>query len=239
MTDETPPLGETWLDKGTALAKGTIGMVPIAGSILGEIVGLIIPNQRLQRLETYARYINERLDKIDQHNLRDKLVRPESINLFEDGAYQAARSLSDDRKKYIADIVASGMAGDINEQLQSKRLLQIMNNIDDDQIIILAGHLLKNMHDQDFFQIHQEVLEPKVAYIGSGNDEVDAATLYREARVHLTRLGLLRPNFKKPRHGELPDFDEKTGMMKANGFELTSLGRLLLKKIGVANDDDF
>ena len=37
--------------------------------------------------------------------------------------------------------------------------------------------------------------------------------------------------FKKPKRGELPEFDEKTGMVKVGGYEITSLGRLLLRSI--------
>jgi len=44
-------------------------------------------------------------------------------------------------------------------------------------------------------------------------------------------MGLLKARFKKPKRGELPAFDDKTGMIKAQGYEITGLGRLLLRSI--------
>lgn len=241
MTDDdgaSPPLGETWRDRGVAVVRGAVGMVPVAGSICAEIVGQMIPNQRLDRLETYLRYLNGRLEAFDDTGLRARLIRPESVDLFEDGVHQAVRSLSDERKRYIAELVASGMTSDNAEQLRSKRLLGLLAAIDDDQIIILTSELHKHQTDQEFHNLHRAVLEPRSAHLGSGRDELDAATAHREARMHLARLGLLQPQFKKPRRGELPEFDENTGMMKASGYKLTSLGVMLLKRIGLANEND-
>jgi hypothetical protein len=44
-------------------------------------------------------------------------------------------------------------------------------------------------------------------------------------------LGLLRRRFKTFKKGEVPEYDDKTGMIKAVGHEITPLGRLLLKSI--------
>ena len=52
-------------------------------------------------------------------------------------------------------------------------------------------------------------------------------------RRHLQDLGLTRTRFKKPRRGELPDFDEKTGMMKASGADITRLGKMLLRYVSL------
>ena len=49
MTDESdmPPLGETGRDKFMALVgRGVVGMVPVAGSMLAEVAGHLIPAQR-------------------------------------------------------------------------------------------------------------------------------------------------------------------------------------------------
>jgi hypothetical protein len=47
---------------------------------------------------------------------------------------------------------------------------------------------------------------------------------------NLRRLGLLQTKYKKPKKGELPEFDEKTGMMKAGSDQISRLGRLLLDR---------
>ena len=47
---EAPELGNTSIDIITSLAKGTVGAVPFVGSLVAEIVGNIIPNQRVDRI---------------------------------------------------------------------------------------------------------------------------------------------------------------------------------------------
>ena len=43
-----PNIEDSKIDKLAALSKGLLGMVPFAGSILSEIIGNIIPNQRIE-----------------------------------------------------------------------------------------------------------------------------------------------------------------------------------------------
>jgi hypothetical protein len=50
-------------------------------------------------------------------------------------------------------------------------------------------------------------------------------------RNRLRRLSLIRATYKKPKKGELPEWDFKTGMIKAQSDRITPLGRLLLRYI--------
>jgi hypothetical protein len=64
--------------------------------------------------------------------------------------------------------------------------------------------------------------------------------LHRLARSELIKLGLLQQLFRTPdKTRQLPEFDEHTGMLKASHIELSSLGRLLLRRIGVAAKNEF
>ena len=62
----------------------------------------------------------------------------------------------------------------------------------------------------------------------------DEATIQETAKQQLIRLGLLRPIFKKPCKGEFPEFDTKTGMIKASGYNLTWIGSMFLRYLGLA-----
>lgn len=134
MTKDTapPPLGGTWMDTSAALAKGGIGAIPIVGSILGEVVGLIIPNQRMDRIEAYLRHLSDRLASADAESLRAKFDDPEVVDLFEEGAVQSVRALSEERRAYITQLVANGITGDEKARIEAKRLLNLLEQIDDD-----------------------------------------------------------------------------------------------------------
>lgn len=62
------------IDLVTSVVKGAIGAVPIAGPLLAEIAGTLIPNQRVDRLAKYAETLGERLASIEETTLRALLT---------------------------------------------------------------------------------------------------------------------------------------------------------------------
>lgn len=241
MTTKTPepPLGEEFGSRVMTVAiKGALGMIPGLGGLFAEVTGQLIPQQRGERLEVYVRRLNARLDAVDERLLKANLKDPERVDLFEEGAHQSIRALSPERQDYIATIVANGITADEKARIEARRMLKLLREIDDDQIIILAGRLLRNERDTAFHDCHAAIFDPPRAHLGSERSEHDKEALFELARVELVRLGLLAATFKAPRKGELPEFDQKTGMMKQQSRRLTPLGRMLLRHIGLAAEDD-
>ena len=78
---------------------------------------------------------------------------------------------------------------------------------------------------------HTSVFRSPVFHGSSSEEDVDRHAIEGTYRASLRRLGLLQPKYKKPKKGQLPEFDEKTGMMKAGSDQITRLGRLLLRYI--------
>lgn len=234
-SEDLPALGGTWRDAAAAvLVKGGLGAIPVVGPIVAEVVGLIIPNQRLARIEAYLMLLGKRLQAQDPSALRARFNDPDTVDLFEEGVVQSLRAISGERKAYIAAIVASGISGEARDRIEAKRLLKLLAAIDDDQVVILTSHLHRHRHDDDFWKRHEAVLEPEPVHLGSSQDELDASALHELARAELLRLSLLAAEFKTPRKGEPPEFDDATGMMKVSSHDLTPLGRLLLTRIGLA-----
>jgi len=234
-----PPLGEDFGPRVmTVTVKGVLGMIPGVGGLLAEVASQFIPQQRLERLEAYGRHLTARLDDMDEAKLREKLEDPERVDLFEEGAMQSVRALSPERQDYIASIVARGITGDDKARIEAKRMLKLLREIDDDQMIILVGKLHRNERDHSFHERHSEILEPPRVHLGSERGELDKQALFELARIELVRLGLLAPTFKTLKKGELPEFDQKTGMIKQQSRRLTPLGRMLLRHVGLAADDE-
>ena len=110
----------------------------------------------------------------------------------------------------------------------------MLSELNDIEILILTYHVLRGKDQSDFEKKHVKVIfEPRVRFEG-GQEERDAQTIHRTFKQKLVSLGLLKIIYKKPKRGELPEFDEKTGMMKAQRYEITPLGRLLLVSIDLA-----
>ena len=56
---EQPKLGNNTTDIVAAISKVGVGMVPYVGSILGEIIGNVIPNQRIDRITQFVQHLDE------------------------------------------------------------------------------------------------------------------------------------------------------------------------------------
>ena len=233
-----PELGVTGRDRLLSWTKTFVSLAPYAGPIIAELITEFIPQQRIERIAKYLSLLDARLSSVEQESLKQKMLTPTKADLFEEGAFQSTRSLSEERLEYIANLVATGITGEEKEEAESKRLLNILAGISDDQLIILASHLHKNQRNE-FQNIHQDVLFTPPATLGSPQSVIDQSTISRLARQQLIALNLLRPNFVRPLRGEQPELDPETGMMKSNGYRLTASGRLLLRQIGLAGNDDY
>lgn len=220
-------------DLAVSISKGVLGAVPIIGPMMAEVVGSLIPNQRLDRLEKFIMILEDKVFGIDKDKISNRLHNEKFIDLLEDGMLQASRALSEDRKEYIASIIENGIKQDELEYSQNKLILNILSKLNDTEIIVLQSYGIHPGERNEYFEKHKEVLMPPMATLGSSPKVIDDKALFDAQKNHLVRLGLLKLKFKKPKHGESPEFDDKTGMIKAQGYEVTSLGRLVLKNIGL------
>ena len=144
-----------------------LGLVSIAGSELAEVVGVVIPQQRIERIRAHLRHLNERLSELSELEAKRKATEPEAIDLFEDSALQAIRALTDERQQRISMVVAEGIRGDHQDRIEAKRMLSLLGQIDDDQVIILLSHISKNWNNKAFWEKHSAMLEGVGAHFGS------------------------------------------------------------------------
>ncbi|MCQ4317173.1 hypothetical protein EA797_03955 [Stutzerimonas zhaodongensis] len=225
-------------DIAAILGKGLVGAIPFVGPLAAEIVGAIIPNQRIDRIESLLKLLESKIAEDEKSKVEEKIVTPESVDLIEDGFLQAARALSEERKDYIASLLKNSLTNDRLEYIENKRLLSILGQLNDLEIIILKSYTLHHGEpdSEEFFKIHQDSLQPPDAFLGSTQEDLDKHVLHQTHKTHLASLGLLRPGFKRTKKGELPEFDDKTGMIKANGYSISPLGRLLLRSIDQINE---
>ena len=54
-------------DIATILGKGLGGAIPFVGPLAAEIVGAIIPNQRIERIESLLKILESKIDENDKN----------------------------------------------------------------------------------------------------------------------------------------------------------------------------
>lgn len=220
-------------DYVTIAAKGLLGAAPFVGSLLAELAGNYIPNQRIDRITKFCIQLEARLDEIERTRFLASIETPEGADLLEEGMRQAATSLSDERREYIANLIANGISRAEMDGHESKHLLRLLGELSDVEIIWLRFYADQSMNgDEEFRQRHSAVLEVEPAHMESPQPVHDKNALSKSYKLHLARMGLLQ---------EKHDLDQKTkqlkidssGRLQVKGYALTSLGRLLLRSIGL------
>ncbi|HFD4059221.1 TPA: hypothetical protein ACF3XS_002964 [Vibrio parahaemolyticus] len=226
-------------DVAAILGKGMVGAIPFIGPLAAEIVGSVIPNQRVDRIESMLQLLEAKLDGMEQSALKQKIMQPEYVDLVEDCFIQASRALSTERQDYIASLLKNSLSEEQVKYTEYKKLLTILSDLNDVEIIQLKSYSLYNDSDEyeEFWNTHEDILTPPLVYMDSSEEDFDQEAFFSAYKMRLVALGLLKIKYKKPSRGQLPEFDEKTGMIKASGHDITQLGRLLLKSIDQLSSD--
>lgn len=236
MNDQSPQLDDNVADKIVTATKLAASFIPfpVIGSIISELVGMLIPNQRIDRIADFVKKLDARLSGFEQAFLSQRMTSPEFVDLFEDGAFQAARTLSSIRRDAIAAFLANSLSQEELEHQRAKLLLNLLGEINDVELLLLKYYSLDLAGDgvqRSFWEQHKDAIQVDPVFLQAPQDVVDKATLQKAYKNRLERLGLLRLKFSKPRKGESPVIDLNTGMVKAKGYQITPLGRLLVRWI--------
>ncbi len=231
-------LSSNWVDLSVGAARGVAGLVPFFGPLFAEAIGAAIPRQRLDRITRFVEELESRMGSVERELFTQRLSDGGFAELLAEGLSQSARALSDERRRYIASLIMRGLsAGDVVSS-ESRHLLRILDEINDIEVVWLRFYREPVMHgDKEFRDTHKEVLEPKVAVMGSSQEERDKATLQNSYKEHLSQLGLLEKRYRVNFETRQPEFDSNTGAMKEDGYQLSRLGGLLLKEIGLGEDN--
>lgn len=220
-------------------SKSVVGAVPFVGPLLSELVGTIIPNQRVDRLTKYVAELENKLAVTEEETLKLKVQNEEYLSLIEDGYIYASRAITDERRSYIASIVATGLTVEEAAANSSKYLLGLLSELNDAEIIWLRFYLNPTINgDEEFRTLHANVLEPVHAYIGSPESELDKSALQASYTEHLERLGLIESHIRTDIDTHMPKFDMFSGKPEVSYRSITQLGRMLLRQIGILDDEN-
>lgn len=202
------------------------------GSLLVEIAGTVIPNQRIDRIVRFAAELEKRIAGVEQAQVRAHLTDENFTDLVEEALRQASRSTTDERRQHIANLVSTSLTSEDVSFIQSKHLLRILGEINDIEVIWLRFYLDETQGgDEEFRSKHEQVLATRIATMGSTSAELDQATLQESYKQHLAGLALLRERYRLDSKTRMPEFD-RNARPKPYGYELTPLGRLLLRQLG-------
>jgi hypothetical protein len=223
------------IDRATAGGKVATSFIPIIGSAIGEILGQLIPAQRVDRIVDFILRLDQKVDDLETEVKEQRVKR--DVDLIESALWHATRAPTEERRERIACLVANSLNSEEVDAIAEKQMLDLLSELNDTELLILHSFAVRLGPEAEAFrERHRHLLFVRPAHLGSSSAEVDKETIHRSYREHLVRLELLRPTFRRPQRDALPEFDEKTGMLKASGHEITWLGRMVLGASGLSDD---
>jgi hypothetical protein len=235
QSNDMPSLNTQKSDIIALFARAGLGAVPFVGSVFAEVAGAIIPNQRIDRIVKFAEKLESKLSDTQKVALRSQLSDEEFVDILEEGMIQASKSTSDDRREYLALLIANGLSDKAIEYGETRRLLTILGDLSDAEIISLRYHLVRTIGgDEEFREKHKKFLMNTPVTSGSSQDEKDKAALKDNYKEHLISLGLLKNEYRLSQETGLQEIDTFTKAPKISGQNLTGTGRLLLRYIGLS-----
>lgn len=228
-------LDDGWRDRLVAIGKGVAGTIPLAGGLIGEIVGMVVPRQRADRIATYLRALASRVENFEEEVKAQLAANEEKIDLIEEGGFQSARATSQERIDKIVEAVTRGLNEDDAEIVRRKRLLLLLGQLDDDEINLLDayGRSYARADPHAFDKANR----PDFPHLQSPPPVIEQNTLYEAGEAHLLRLGLLKKNYGAVMKGGTPEFVARDGDFK-HRLEVSRLGRMLLHEIGMQTPFD-
>jgi len=232
MTDDTPPsLKTNGTDRATSLAMALAGMLPVAGSLISELISNVVPNQRADRIANYVTALGQRIASLEVE-ARPKLedMTPEKTALFEDGAFASARALSDERIEQIARMVVAGMSGDERDAEYQRRYLRLLQDLFDTDLVAL--HSIASWRGVPTSTKLMSNGDAKLASDEELRTRSDRRSIESDQQERLKRLGLVRQELQiYP-----PDWMKRGAVprLQFTRAELTGLGWTLLECIGQA-----
>ncbi|MGI8894955.1 MAG: hypothetical protein ACR2HE_04775 [Casimicrobiaceae bacterium] len=235
MQDTPASLENSSTDYIVALLKGTAGVIPHVGSMVAEVIGALIPNQRTDRIVDFIRKLSQNLADAQAQILRSRLSNPEALGLFEECLMQAARAYTEDRRKHLAAFVKEGLAADSFDRHRVARLLNLLTQVSDLELVMLQKYCGEEEEAKLDNNMRDLIVGPIIA-IGTPDDVRSEEAIAESRKLHLVSLGLLRAKYPHLRKGDIPKFDPSTGGFQNSGYQTTRLGRMLLVYAGMRDE---
>lgn len=190
--DVLAALTAAWAGVGLAAAGE-----PLLAPLVAKVVGWLIPGQRRERLINFVKLLDQQVAALGSkiEDVEERFQSEEFVDLFEEAATQAARALSDDRREYLANLLALTLTEEEMIHARSKKLLLLLDELTDQEVIFLHSYFLlaeDRAKWEAFQEKHADVLAPASASRPAPVDEVDEHALQESYKATLVSKGLLK-----------------------------------------------
>lgn len=109
---------------------------------MSEVVGMVLSNLRKDRLVDFMAKLEERVGDLEDNAVQEAIRSDGGVRLLEEALPHAARAQSDERIGHLASVVANGLSENKRTQTDRQRILHLLSQLDDVEVILLRGRLM-------------------------------------------------------------------------------------------------
>jgi len=229
-----PNLETQATDALAAASRMVLGAVPVIGSALAEMATTIIPRQRMERVIDFAQKLYEKTKKLEASFIAAQLSDENFLDILEEGMSQAAKSVAEKRREYIASVIDNGLSEDQVEFMETRRMLKLLSELNDNEIVLLRYYLVPTQGgDEEFREKHNNIIRVEQAVINSPQHVIDKQALHDSYIENLCTLGLLEKEHKVDITGKVV-YGHSTKQPEVSMIKISNLGRFFLRQIGLS-----
>lgn len=215
----------------TLALKSAGSIVPYVGGPIAEIIGYVIPNQRIDRLVLFVEILREKINGIEEKINQRSKADPLFLDFFEDELLQVSRATTEERIEYLSNLLINGINSDEAELIAAKQLLRLLGQLNDAEVIWLISYGMNFNEVQDLMEKNPGIFRPVSESTDMDENSIKSSIIRKNYSQRLEELHLIETKI---------EFDRKTGQPKPNffkdGFEtgsthITPLGRQLIEII--------
>lgn len=213
--------------------SAAVGLVPLAGGFLSELVQGVIPHQREDRIVEFIVDLNSRLEKME-------ISIDDLKNIYSNYKYGAftykclnnvVNEVYEEKIAYYKELCIKGITSEEKELCRIERILRILAEMDYYELIYLKYYYyVKRANYVELKKITDELEIVSVIpnYVVNMSTESRNSETYKQITLNnLEKNGLL---------------DIEIGSIRSGGklqkkHKITLLGELILDKIGVLNNE--
>jgi hypothetical protein len=233
--EELPDIRKKGIDTLLGFTKAGLSIIPIAGPFIAEIIGNIIPNQRLERVTKYLETLKLKLDSLEGESIISQLNSNRNmLLLFEHTIKYSSETNSEDKYDYYSEFIIKALHDKTTEQIQKERVLNIISELNEIEIILLIYFSLRPTigMKNTFIESKKDLLFPEPRTLNEPLESGYSYDFMQQYIENLERYKLLRRNIEVDRNTKNLKIDEISGDLKRSSPEITILGDLVVSFIG-------
>jgi hypothetical protein len=198
--DERDELSTNESDTLALVLRATANILPGFGGIVAEVVNVMIPKQKIDRVVDFARSLKEAMDLLDARLalIEARVQTSAGSDLLEEAIVQAARAVSQERRERIATVLARGLSDDQFQYDRTKKLMSLIETLTDSEFVLLAFYAepltIGSPWHREMMNRHPELLRPVSNEIGRSKSESDRSAVRDAYERKLLSEGLLEAN---------------------------------------------